>query len=38
MKKDIHPKYNEYDVILTTGEVVKMRSTPLLWQFLQRNG
>ena len=27
MKKGIHPKYNEYDVILTTGEVVKMRST-----------
>ncbi|MBD5405045.1 50S ribosomal protein L31 [bacterium] len=27
MKAGIHPKYNEYDVILTTGEVVKMRST-----------
>jgi large subunit ribosomal protein L31 len=27
MKQGIHPKYNEYDVILTTGEKVKMRST-----------
>ena len=27
MKKDIHPKYNEYEVIFTTGEKVKMRST-----------
>ncbi len=27
MKKGIHPQYNEYDVVLTTGEVVKMRST-----------
>jgi len=27
MKKGIHPQYNEYDVILTSGEVVKMRST-----------
>jgi large subunit ribosomal protein L31 len=27
MKPGIHPKYNEYDVILTTGEKVKMRST-----------
>ena len=24
MKSGIHPKYNEYDVILTTGEVVKI--------------
>jgi large subunit ribosomal protein L31 len=27
MKKGIHPEYNEYDVILTTGEKVRMRST-----------
>lgn len=27
MKPGIHPEYNEYDVVFTTGEVVKMRST-----------
>jgi ribosomal protein L31 len=27
MKEGIHPKYNEYDVIFTTGEKVRMRST-----------
>ena len=27
MQKEIHPQYNEYDVVFTTGEKVKMRST-----------
>ena len=27
MKKDIHPAYHEINVVLTTGESVRMRST-----------
>ena len=27
MKQDIHPKYNEYEVVFTNGEKVRMRST-----------
>ncbi|MDR0367087.1 MAG: 50S ribosomal protein L31 [Rickettsiales bacterium] len=27
MKKGVHPEYNEYEVIMTTGEKIRMRST-----------